>query len=215
MTAYLALRQNLINMINRNDFTDPSAALVKSWFDQSIQRIQREVRAPHMERVFTIDTSQGNVSSVTVPNDWLENKALVWDDNTDDSGEIDEFDLGTYYRRKNSFIDKPVFYTRQGQQLLITAPIPQAATAYLIYYGEETPLINDGDEPPLALIAPDLIMYGALTYAGDYFTDDRAGTWETKWQGFREQIQSQATEGEAENTGAAVQPFVEYDDGVY
>lgn len=214
MTAYAAMRQDFINLINRTDFTDPNAALVKSWFDKSIQRIQREVRAPHMERVLTIDTSQGTVSSVTIPNDWLENKALVWDDDTDDSGEIDELDLGTYYRRKNSLIDKPVFYTRQGGSLLVTAPIPATATAYLIYYGEETPLINDGDEPALAQIAPDLIVYGALTYAGDYFVDDRKDQWETKWQAFRDQIQSQATEGEAENTGSAIQPFVEYDDSV-
>jgi hypothetical protein len=32
---------------------------------------------------------------------------------------------------------------------------------------------------PSSQIASDLIVYGALTYAADYFTDDRKDTWET------------------------------------
>lgn len=213
MATYAAMRATFIGLLNRTDFTDPSAALVKDWFNQSIQRIQREVRAPHMERVLSVDTTN-EVTSVTIPNDWLETKAFVWDDGTTDSGEIDELDLGTYYRRKNEVFDKPIFYTREGQSLLVTSSIPASSTAKLIYYGEETPLLNDADETSLAAIASDLIVYGALTYAADYFTDDRKDGWETKWQFFREQIQSQATEGEIENTASAVQPFVFFDDGV-
>jgi hypothetical protein len=212
MTTYAAMRQDFIDLLNRTDFSDPNAALVRSWFDKSLQRIQREVRAPHMERLFDIDTSM-EVSSFTIPNDWLESKALVWDDGSD-GGEIDEVDLGTYFRRKNRLIGVPTIYTRQGQTILIAAPIPSGTTAQLIYYGEETPLVLDTDETALSSIASDLIVYGALTYAGDYFTDDRKGDWEGKWESFREQIQSQATQGEMENTGAAVQPFMDYDDGV-
>jgi hypothetical protein len=214
MATYAAMRQTFINLVNRTDFTDPNAALVKDWFGQSIQRIQREVRAPHMERLLTIDTSLGEVDTVTFPNDWLESKALVWDDSTTRSGEIDEVDIGTYYRRKNQIRSYPTIYSRQGQSLLISAPIPKDAAAYLIYYGEETPLVNDVDETSLSAVASDLIVYGALTYSVDYFNDDRADKWESKWQFFREQIQSQATEGEIEGAGMAVQPFVEYDDGV-
>jgi hypothetical protein len=214
MATYAAMRQTFINLVNRTDFSDPNAALVKDWFGQSIQRIQREVRAPHMERLLTIDTSEGEVSTITMPNDWLQSKALVWDDGTTESGEIDEVDIGTYYRRKNVNLSHPTIYTRLGQNLLVSAPIPTNTTAYLVYYGEETALVNDLDETSLSAIASDLIIYGALTYAADHFTDDRKDGWEAKWQFFREQIQTQATEGEIEGVGAAVQPFVEYDDGV-
>lgn len=213
MTTYAAMRQEFIDLLNRTDCTDPDAALVKGWFDKSIQRIQREVRSPHMERIYTIDTAS-NVSSITLPDDWLEPKALVWDNGTDDGGEIDEVDLGTYYRRKNSLSGGyPTIFTRQAQSYLISGPIPSGSDAYLIYYGEETPLVNDNDETVLSSIAPDLIEYGALTYAADYFVDDRKDAWEAKWQFFREQIQSQAS-GDMKNTGAAVQPFADYDDGV-
>jgi hypothetical protein len=77
------MRQDFINLLNRTDFSDPNAALVKQWFNSSIQLIEREVRAQFMETVLVIDTSAGNVSTVTVPTDWLETKAFVWDDGAD------------------------------------------------------------------------------------------------------------------------------------
>lgn len=207
------MRSTFVALLNNSTASDPSSALVKSWFDLSIQRIQREVRAPHMEDVYTVDTTD-EVSSLTVPDNWLDTKAFVWDNGTDDSGEIDEVDIGTFYRRKRALDGgTPIIYTREAQSFLVAGAIPAGTTAKLIYWSEETPLVNDADETVLSAIAPDLIIYGALTYAADYFTDDRKDGWEQKWQFFREQIQSQATEGEM-GSGAAVQPFAEYDDGV-
>jgi hypothetical protein len=199
MATYAAMRQTFIDLLNRTDSQDPDAALVKGFFDSSIQRTQREVRAPCMEVVATIDTDTA-VSALAVPVDWLQSKALVWDDGSD-GGEVDEVELGTYYRRKNEVLAVPTMYVRQGPVFLINSAIPAGCEAYLIYYGENAPLVNDTDETILAKVAPDLIIYGALTYAADYYTDDRKDTWEAKWQFFREQIQSQATEGESEGIG--------------
>lgn len=212
MATYAAMRQTFIDLLNRTDLTDPNAALVKGWFDNSIQRCQREVRAPHMERVLAIDTTNP-VSSISVPNDWLETKAFVWDNGTC-GGEVDPLELGDYYVRKNELFDYPTFYTRQAGTWLINGTIPAGVTANVIYYGEETPLVNDNDETTLCKIASDLIVYGALTYAGDYYTDDRKDQWEAKWESFREQVQSQSSEGDNQNGANAVQPFVMYDDGV-
>lgn len=210
---YAAMRADFIGLLNRTDCIDPNAALVKGWFDKSIARCQREVRAPHMERVLVIDTT-ADVSEVIVPDDWLETKAMVWE--TDgESGEVDSLELGTFYqRKKNQTCAYPTYYCRQYDRWLLIASFAAGMTAKVIYYGEETPLVNDTDETTLATIAPDLIVYGALTYAGDYFTDERAPTWEQKWQFFREQVQDQSAEGELETGSNAVQPFAEYDDHV-
>jgi hypothetical protein len=59
-----------------------------------------------------------------MPNDWLQSKALVWDDDTTASGEIDEVDIGTYYRRKNATRSYPTIYTRLGQTLMSARPSP-------------------------------------------------------------------------------------------
>jgi hypothetical protein len=138
MSTYAAMRQDFINLLNRTDFSDPNAALVKQWFNSSIQLIEREVRAQFMETVLTIDTSAGNVSTITVPADWLETKALVWDDGAD-SDEVDRVGLGTYYKRKNEQFNIPEIYTREGSSLLVAGPISQNSTAKLIYYAKLTP----------------------------------------------------------------------------
>lgn len=210
---YAAMRADFIGLLNRTDYTDPNAAVVKGWFDKSIARCQREVRAPHMERVLLIDTTTA-VSEIIIPDDWLETKAFVWE--TDgESGEIDSLELGTYYQKKrNRIFSWPTYYCRQYDRWLVNDSLAAGMTAKVIYYGEETPLVGDSDETALAAIAPDLIVYGALTYAGDYFTDDRLPGWEAKWEAFREQIQSQSAEGEDENGSNAIQPAWEFDDGV-
>lgn len=212
MTTYATMRQNLIDLLNRTDLTDPNSSLVKGWFDNSIQRIQREVRAPHMEKVLTISTAT-TVSTVTIPTDYLETKAFVWSDGTN-GGEVQPLELGTYYARINNIYDFPEFYCRQVNQWLVNAPIAAGAVAIVVYYAEETPLVNDSDETTLCKIAPDLIVYGALTYAAQYYIDDRKDAWEQMFQTFCAQVQSQSSEGDLQNGANAVGPAVEYDDGV-
>jgi hypothetical protein len=75
-----------------------------------------------METVLTIDTSAGTVSTVTVPTDWLQTKAFVWDDGAD-SDEIDKVELGTYYKRKNEQFNIPTIYAREGPSFFISGPI--------------------------------------------------------------------------------------------
>jgi hypothetical protein len=212
MSTYAAMRQDFINLLNRTDFSDPNAALVKQWFNSSIQLIEREVRARFMETVLVIDTSGGQVSTLAVPTDWLETKAFVWD-NGADADEIDKVELGTYYKRKNETFNIPAIYTREGSSFFISGPISLNATAKLIYYAKLTPLVNDADEPAYAAQAPDLVVRGALVFAGTHFTDDRKPTWQDEFQFLREQVQTQASESDNSSTNA-ISPTQEYDDGV-
>jgi hypothetical protein len=170
MATYAAMRQTFINLVNRTDFTDPNAALVKDWFGQSIQRIQREVRAPHMERLVSPST---RVLGEVYRNRSLSTGFRVkhWSGTTvPRSGEIDEVDIGTYYRRKNQIRSYPTIYFAARPVSPDQCAHTKDTIAYLIYYGEETPLVNDTDETSLSSRASDLIIYGALTYAADYFT---------------------------------------------
>jgi hypothetical protein len=211
MSTYASMRATFIQLLNRTDLTDPDDALVKGWFDLSLKRIEREVRAECMVTVTTVDTTS-SVSTIPIPTDYLQTKAIVWSDSTQ-GGEIDPVDLGTYYTHLNTTPDTPIHYVREGSNWLVHAAIPAGATAKVAYYAKLTPLAGDSDEPVLAQIAPDLIIYGALLYAATHFIDDRGQAWKGEWEFFREQVQSQSTEGE--NRGAlAVQPFAEYDDGV-
>jgi hypothetical protein len=43
----------------------------------------------------------------------------------------------------------------------------------MVYYGEIPDLVNDTDTSFLSELAPDLLIYAALSYAADYYIDDR------------------------------------------
>ena len=70
----------------------------------------------------------------------------------------------------------------------------------------------DSDENKLAQIAPDLIIYSALTYAADYYLDERAQLFEQKYQAFLSEIQEQSNDQELNGGTQAIRPMYEYRD---
>ena len=205
------MRTQALALLNRSDATDD---LMKTFMQLGLQRCQRELRLPHQERLLVIDTSSSTVSEVLVPDDWMETIAFTWELNGE-GDEIDYADFGDYVRLKQRTYGRPTYYTRSFDRYKIADPIPQGAVAEFYYYGDEAPLSNDLDSSTLSTIAPDLIIYAALTYAADHFTDDRSTAWEQKWQFFREQLQSQASEGENSNGSNAVEPVATFEDEAY
>lgn len=209
---YLAMRNQYAAILNRKDSTD---TLAKTFFDLAIARLQRELRVPFMERTMVINTASGDVSTVTVPADYIETITFLVTEPNGYSRELQNVDLGTFARFSNMVQDGPVYYARQGSQWNVTAAIPLNSTAQFVYYGEMDTLVADTDEPPLALVAPDLIIYTALTYAADYFIDDRGPAWDAKALALLNQVQAQASDGENRTGTNAVEAAYDFDDGVY
>lgn len=89
----------------------------------------------------------------------------------------------------------PDHFTRVGADILLY-PEPSSGVVTLNYYRTFDTMSADNDENILAKIASDLIIYGALVYAGDYFLDERAQLYEGKYQQFFMEIQEQATDAE-------------------
>jgi hypothetical protein len=67
-------------------------------------------------------------------------------------------------------------------------------------------MATDSAESILAQIAPDLIMYGALTYASDYYLDERSEVFEGKYMTFMSQIQEQANDQELTGSIQSIRP---------
>ena len=63
-----------------------------------------------------------------------------------------------------------------------------------------------------AEVAPDLIIYGALTFAADYYLDERAQVFESKFQTFLAELQEQANDQELNGGIQAIQPSATYTD---
>ena len=80
------------------------------------------------------------------------------------------------------------------------------------YYASFPEMTSDSDENILAAIASDLIMYSALTYASDYYLDERTDVFEGKYQQFMNELQEQANDQEIVGTIQAIRPsyYIDY-----
>jgi hypothetical protein len=105
----------------------------------------------------------------------------------------------------------PRYFTRVGETIKIY-PYPTSGSVSINYYGQFADMSQDTDENDLAIIASDLITYGALGYASDYFLDERGPLFETKFVQFLSELQEQANDAELSGTVQAMQPITTYQD---
>ena len=76
-------------------------------------------------------------------------------------------------------VGNPQVFTREQHDFFY--PQPASGTLTLYYYCDFPPLVNNADENDLTAVASDLVIYSALTYAADYFLDERSAIFEQKF----------------------------------
>ena len=194
---YGQIRTHFKALLNRSDITD---ALAETFIDQGITRIQRSLRVPSMEKKHTYSFTSAT-SQVNLPSDFLE-AIDVYFGNTALSRlpmrEITALKAG-------GESGTPNFFARE-QGVLLLYPHPSADSLTLNYYASFTDMTSDTDENVLAAIAPDLITYAALTYASDYYLDDRAELFSQKFIQFMAELQEQANDAETSGTLQSIRP---------
>ena len=99
--------------------------------------------------------------------------------------------------------NKPLFYLH---------PQPTDGSLVLYYYGDFPTLAADTDTNALSIAAPDLIIYAALTYAADFYLDERAEIFESKYTAFLAEIQEQANDQELNGSANTIAPAYAYGD---
>jgi hypothetical protein len=158
-------------MLN-NSVVNKSDSLVSLFINQSIMRIQRELRVPFMEKQI-LYTIPSDYTKLAIPSDMLELIAIMVD--TDADG-ILEYEL-----RKTALTQvvtasqmpgaTPRVYTRQGGSWVL-GPQPAAGSQVLIYYYAEFAALNSDTDTNTALkVAWDAVLYGALAAAYSYLKD--------------------------------------------
>ena len=198
---YGDLKSHFNDLLNRSDIT---AALTTRFIDQGIARIQRQLRTPlnEIKKDYSITVQTENL---TLPTDFLEIISLY-------SGqyELQRITMNKYRELADSAVQgKPQVFVREQQNLKLH-PQPSSGTVTLYYYGEFDAMSADSDENKLAQVAPDLIIYAALTYAADYYLDQRAEIFEQKYQQFLTEIQEQANDQELNGGTQAIAPAYAY-----
>ena len=190
-------------LLNRSDITP---TLTTNFIDQSIARIQRQLRTPLNENVNTYTiTSQS--PSVSLPNDFLEIISMYLD-----GTELKRVPMSKFREyAANPYAGKPTAFARQ-QSTLLLHPQPTTGDLVLYYYGEFAPMTQNTDENTLAAVASDLIIYGALSFAADFYLDERGPLFEEKFNQFMLEIQEQANDQEMNGGTQTIQPSYTFTD---
>lgn len=200
---YGDLKSHFNDLLNRSDIT---SSLTTRFIDQGISRIQRQLRTPlnEIKKDYTI-TSQ--TENLTLPTDFLEIISLY-----SAEYELKRITMKEYRKLgNNAYAGKPQVFVREQQHLKLF-PQPTSGTVTLYYYGEFDAMTADSDESKLAQVAPDLILYAALTYAADYYLDERSTLFEQKYQAFLQEIQGQSDDQELNGGTQAIAPAYAYGD---
>jgi hypothetical protein len=158
-------------MLN-NNVVNKSDALVSLFINQSIMRLQRELRVPFMEKQI-LYTIPSDYTKLAIPSDLLELIAIMVDGDADGIQE--------YQMRKTSLTDvvsasqmsgsAPRVYVRQGGSWIL-GPKPSLGDQILIHYYAEFAALADDNATNTALkVAWDAVIYGALAAAYSYLKD--------------------------------------------
>lgn len=195
------IRDHFKALLNRTDCSD---ALADTFIDQSIARIQRVLRIPPMEKT-QVYTLTGATTFLMLPTDFLEITDLYYA-----STNLARVPLAKLVEMSDpSENGTPRYFAREGEKLKIY-PYPTSGSVSMNYYGQFPDLVNDTDTNDLTVLASDLITYGALSYASDYFLDERGQLFEIKFGQFMTEIQEQANDAEVSGTVQAMQPLATY-----
>lgn len=194
----LGIRNQIKELLNRNDVTD---AQLNVFIDQAVARIQRQLRVPAMEKaeIYTTNALGGNL--LVLPNDFLQLKHLYTN-----RGVISYADLATFIRTQDAPGNVPTIYTRLQGVLQVKPTPPEDFQITMVYYAEIPDLVNDTDISWLTELAPDLLVYGALTFAADFFVDDRKAAFEETATRIFNELNQQAIDMEFSQEGMAVAP---------
>lgn len=214
--TYGDVRTKFMARMNRRDM---DTTLADGFLQDAITRIQRNMRLPAMEKavIINIDSSYTTNGGIFIPADYLQLRRIMYNEEYAVRRE-DESVVVPLARYATGMPE--VFCRRGGLWVLAPMPegpvtLPDLSLSYnkvrIDYYAEFPAMINTSDESVLSDIASDLMLYGALSYACDHFSDKRGDKFEARYMQIASDIQGMADDDELAG-GAAVQPSFFYAD---
>ena len=200
---YGELKSHFEALLNRSDNT---SALTETFISQGISRIGRQLRTAMNEQLQTYALT-AQTAKFTLPSDFLEIISLYYGDRQLIRLPMAKFRPFTTSAATGS----PKYFTRE-QATILLHPQPTDGSLVLYYYGDFPTLTADTDTNALSIAAPDLIIYAALTYAADFYLDERAEIFESKYTAFLAEIQEQANDQELNGSANTIAPAYAYGD---
>lgn len=192
---YGEIRSQFKSILNRRDCSD---TLADTFLNQALLRCTRELRTPSQETYGSMIVGS-TFDGFPVPNDLVSIIAVIANNQ-----KVDFKSIARFFELDLDSAGQPQFYTRIGNKFQFS-PSPTEGTELIVsYYGEFTPFSGDSSETNLSLVAPDILIYAALSYASDYFMDERGQAFEERYGQIRQALQDQAYD--LEGSDAALSP---------
>lgn len=193
---YGELKAQFEGLLKRRDMTPTQR---DAFLSQGIARAQRVLRIPPMEKSVEIiyDEDEFEGGEIPIPNDFLRLKAMTVGKN-----ELKAKDLTTVLSTSD-IVGTPTAYTRRGGYWKLDR-LPEIGTAIRFdFYAEFPELTNDSDENYITRAASDVAIYGALSYAGDWFIDRRQPAWEARFLSIVGELTDQSDQDELVNSNSS------------
>jgi len=194
-----------VSLMNRGDLRS-NTALQSTFLTQAVLRIQRELRAPFQEAtiVYTIPNTYSSTVGLAIPSDLLELIDLFAGANQEVV--LQRVQLGT---AKSVAAYWPAGGTNKFARIggnWILAPAPNVGDIVTIqYYASFPALVNPSDTNTLTILAWDLLLYGALAAACDFYDDERLDKFEKRYTQIAGNLQNMA-DGDELTADAAMGP---------
>jgi hypothetical protein len=191
------MQTQFAGLMNRRDLT---TALTQAFLQQSILRTQRTLRVPAMEKSITA-TVGSTFTGLTVPGDLLQFISMTDETNPGNVVELTRVALPEILRR-NSFdagsstVMPVTMFARRASKFIVAPKPPAGSVLRMDYFATFKTLSVPTDSNVLSDVAPDAIIYGALSYAAAYFLDKRMKDFEDRYTQIVTDLQSQADRDE-------------------
>lgn len=196
------LRTKFLAILNRNDC---STDLANDFITMAQTRLERTLRVPGMEKMSITtgnDPAVAPTESIVIPGDFLSIKYLY-----SGSTLMETKDLGHFLKLPQTLTGQdPKYYCRVGASYLVKPTVPQSTAVTMVYYASQPGLLSDTDTNFFSTVAADLLIYGGLSYAADYFVDDRVTGFESRFTQLYADLDEQGRMTDMEQSAMAVAP---------
>ncbi len=195
------------------DRADMSVAQAQIFLAQGMTRVQRDCRLPSMERALLVTPSTSAMNQFAVPADLIQIIDVLVPKENSSTGQMRALQKVAYRRLlQMDNTDLPKAYARFQGQIYIAGGVPIGNTVQFLYYGGFTPFVNATDENELSSNAPDLGVYAALRYAGDFYEHPLTATWEATYQSLKAAVIAMAIDLENEGGVNEIEPIYHDED---
>lgn len=209
--AYNDVRDDFMTILDRDDCTTDQADV---FMTQSMQRIQRVCRLPSLERALLITPTADAMTQFPVPTDLIQFIDLLVPTIGSCTGQFTPLKKLSYRGlMQKSNAGYPHSFARMQTVVYLRGALPIGTQMQVLYYGNCS-VIQDSatDDNELTGGCPDLVIYGALIYAGNYFEHPLTAMWTQTYNTLLAEVMSMAADLENEGGLIEVEPYYEFND---